>query len=129
MAGLFLPFSYRDGAFRDGDPCLGPESGTDRGGVSSVYWDVIGLLHQLRGRGGSTRATVSSLIEGITYYMAVTAYDTSGNQSGYSDEIVYTVPGGAVPEPSTALRAAAAAGGALSQRPRSEAPWLPRSNG
>lgn len=48
----------------------------------------------------STRATVSSLIEGVTYYMAVTAYDTSGNQSGYSDEIVYTVPAGAGTEPS-----------------------------
>jgi len=49
----------------------------------------------------STQATISSLIEGVTYYMAVTAYDTSGNQSGYSNEIVYTVPGGAVPEPTT----------------------------
>lgn len=46
----------------------------------------------------STRATISALIEGMTYYMAVTAYDTSGNQSGYSNEIVYTVPAGAVPE-------------------------------
>jgi len=49
----------------------------------------------------ATRCTISSLLEGVTYYMAVTAYDTSGNQSGYSDEIVYTVPGGAVPEPAT----------------------------
>jgi len=48
----------------------------------------------------STRATISSLIEGVTYYMAVTAYDTSGNQSGYSDEIVYTAPGGSSPSPS-----------------------------
>lgn len=48
----------------------------------------------------STRATISSLIEGVTYYMAVAAYDTSGNQSGYSNEIVYTVPAGAGTEPS-----------------------------
>jgi hypothetical protein len=48
----------------------------------------------------STHATISSLIEGVTYYMAVTAYDASGNQSGYSNEIVYTVPGGSSPSPS-----------------------------
>lgn len=59
----------------------------------------------------ATRATVSSLIEGVTYYMAVTAYDTSGNQSGYSDEIVYTVPGGAVPEPSTGSSGGGGGGG------------------
>ena len=58
-----------------------------------------------------TRATVSSLIEGVTYYMAVTAYDTSGNQSGYSDEIVYTVPEGAVPEPSTSSSGGGGGGG------------------
>ena len=59
----------------------------------------------------ATRATVSSLIEGVTYYMAVTAYDTSGNQSGYSDEIVYTVPEGAVPEPSTSSSGGGGGGG------------------
>lgn len=59
----------------------------------------------------STSATISSLIEGVTYYMAVTAYDTSGNQSGYSDEIVYTVPGGAVPEPSTGSSGGGGGGG------------------
>jgi len=59
----------------------------------------------------STRATISSLIEGVTYYMAVTAYDTSGNQSGYSDEIVYTVPSGAVPEPSTGSSGGGGGGG------------------
>lgn len=48
----------------------------------------------------STRCTISALLEGVTYYMAVTAYDTSGNQSGYSNEIVYTVPGGTSPSPS-----------------------------
>lgn len=59
----------------------------------------------------STRATISSLIEGVTYYMAVTAYDTSGNQSGYSNEIVYTVPDGAVPEPSTGSSGGGGGGG------------------
>ncbi|HNQ02514.1 MAG TPA: fibronectin type III domain-containing protein [Syntrophales bacterium] len=48
----------------------------------------------------STRCTISALVEGVTYYMAVTAYDTSGNQSGYSNEIVYTVPAGTSPSPS-----------------------------
>lgn len=59
----------------------------------------------------STRATISSLIEGITYYMAVTAYDTSGNQSGYSDEIVYTVPTAVGTEPTTSSSGGGGGGG------------------
>ncbi|MBK7552335.1 MAG: fibronectin type III domain-containing protein [Syntrophaceae bacterium] len=59
----------------------------------------------------STRATISSLIEGVTYYMAVTAYDVSGNQSGYSDEIVYTAPGGSSPSPSPGSGTVSGGGG------------------
>ncbi|MBP8695065.1 MAG: fibronectin type III domain-containing protein [Syntrophobacterales bacterium] len=59
----------------------------------------------------STRCTISALVEGVTYYMAVTAYDTSGNQSGYSNEIVYTVPGGSTPAPSPDSGAVSGGGG------------------
>jgi hypothetical protein len=43
--------------------------------------------------GNITNATVSGLIEGTTYFFAVTAYDTSNLESDYSDEVFYTVPG------------------------------------
>jgi len=42
--------------------------------------------------GNFTEYTVTDLIPGITYYFAVTAYDTEGLESDYSDEVVYTIP-------------------------------------
>ncbi|MEW6324488.1 MAG: hypothetical protein AB1515_03780 [Nitrospirota bacterium] len=45
--------------------------------------------------------SLAGLAAGGTYYVALTAYDTSGNESGYSREITVTVPasdiGGGVP--------------------------------
>ena len=37
--------------------------------------------------GNTTSYTVDNLVEGQTYYFALTALDTSGNESGYSSEI------------------------------------------
>ncbi len=37
--------------------------------------------------GNWTSATISNLEDNETYYFAVTAYDTDGNESGYSDEV------------------------------------------
>jgi hypothetical protein len=34
-----------------------------------------------------TTYTISNLTNGLTYYFAVTAYDTAGNQSAYSNEV------------------------------------------
>ena len=42
---------------------------------------------------------------GATYYFALTAYDTSGNESGYSDEASCFIPDGRAPEKPTGLRA------------------------
>lgn len=42
---------------------------------------------------------------GATYYFALTAYDTSGNESGYSDEASCFIPDGVKPEKPTGLRA------------------------
>ena len=42
---------------------------------------------------------------GATYYFALTAYDTSGNESGYSDEATCFGPDGVKPEKPTGLRA------------------------
>lgn len=43
--------------------------------------------------GDTTNATVSGLVEGNTYYFAVTAYDAFGDESDFSGETVYVVPG------------------------------------
>jgi hypothetical protein len=42
--------------------------------------------------GSATSVTVTDLVAGTTYYFAVTAYDSSGGESAYSDEVSYTVP-------------------------------------
>src|SRR5262245_62155411 len=42
--------------------------------------------------GLTTNAVVSGLQDGRTYYFAVTAYDTSGNQSIFSVEVPYSIP-------------------------------------
>ncbi len=41
--------------------------------------------------GNVTNYTVSNLSDGTTYYFAVTAYDTSGNESDYSNEVSKTI--------------------------------------
>ena len=39
-----------------------------------------------------TNITISGLASGFTYFFAVTAYDSTGQESDYSDEISYVVP-------------------------------------
>ncbi len=41
--------------------------------------------------GNVTTYTVTNLTDGITYYFAVTAYDTANNESGYSNEVSKTL--------------------------------------
>jgi hypothetical protein len=42
--------------------------------------------------GNKTSYTFSNLASGMTYYIAVTAYDFVGNESSYSNEVTYSVP-------------------------------------
>jgi hypothetical protein len=43
--------------------------------------------------GNATNCAISGLQGGATYYLAVTAYDDSRNESGFSNEIVYAASG------------------------------------
>src|SRR6185312_691442 len=43
--------------------------------------------------GQNVSAALSNLSDGRTYYIAVTAYDALGNESDFSTEVSYTVPG------------------------------------
>jgi hypothetical protein len=40
----------------------------------------------------ATTYVVQNLTSGTTYYFAVTAYDSNGVQSPYSNQVSYTVP-------------------------------------
>jgi hypothetical protein len=42
--------------------------------------------------GNTTNATISGLVEGVTYYFAATAYNVLGIESDFSGEVSYTVP-------------------------------------
>ena len=42
--------------------------------------------------GPFNKATIDGLIKGATYFFAVTAYNSSGSESGYSEEIKATIP-------------------------------------
>ena len=55
------------------------------GGASGDYTNEISA-------GNATKATISGLIPGTTYYFAATAYASSGLESAFSGEVSYTVP-------------------------------------
>ena len=58
-----------------------------------VYWGPSsGNYTSSKDVGKTTSCTVTGLDEGNTYYFAATAYDGSNNESGYSNQISYTVP-------------------------------------
>jgi len=58
-----------------------------------VYYGVASHTYtQVVDAGKSTNATLSGLVAGVTYYFAVTAYNSLGLESSYSNEVGYTVP-------------------------------------
>jgi subtilisin-like proprotein convertase family protein len=56
-----------------------------QGGASGTYTKVIPA-------GNATNATASGLTSSRTYFFAVTAYDSTGLESDFSNEVSYTVP-------------------------------------
>jgi hypothetical protein len=60
---------------------------TDLNGYIVYYGTESGNYSQSIDVGNVTTYTVINLTPGTTYYFAVTAYDTSGNESAYSNEV------------------------------------------
>jgi hypothetical protein len=56
------------------------------GGASGTYTNMITVSNV-------TNTTISGLVAGVTYYFAVTAYNTLGQESVYSGEVSYSVVG------------------------------------
>jgi len=72
----------------DWDPNIEPPAGYKMyyyGTSSSGYTCTVDV-------GSYTTCTISGLEEGNTYYFAVTAYDLSGNEADYSDEVFKYIP-------------------------------------
>ena len=65
---------------------------TDLAGYKIYYGTSSSSYSQSIDVGNTTTYTIEDLTEGLTYYFATTAYDAGGNESGYSNEVVKTVP-------------------------------------
>jgi hypothetical protein len=68
-------------------------SSSDVTGYNVYYGTNSGNYPYKVDAGNATALTVSNLVPGLTYYFAATAYDGVGDESGYSSEIAYIVPG------------------------------------
>lgn len=68
----------------------------DLAGYRVYYGTTPGVYIQAKGEGinvgNTTTYQVIDLQVGTQYYFAVTAYDTLGNESDYSDEVSKTIP-------------------------------------
>ncbi len=74
-----------------------PDAGTNISGYK-IYYGVASRIYTITNDVGNvTNATVSGLTSGCIYYFAATAYDTSGAESDYSTEVVYTNQAVALP--------------------------------
>lgn len=61
-------------------------------GTASYYYTAVVDV------GNQTALTISGLLPGVTYFFSATAYNEStGDESYFSGEIAYTVPGGSSP--------------------------------
>ncbi len=64
---------------------------SDLNGYKIYYGTVSGTYSQNIDAGNVTTYQVNNLTAGVTYYFVTTAYDTSGNEGGYSNEISKTI--------------------------------------
>ncbi len=64
----------------------------DLAGYKVYYGTAPGAYGTPIDVGNVTTYTVTGLADGQTYYFAATAYDTVGNESGYSNEVAHLTP-------------------------------------
>jgi hypothetical protein len=71
-----------------------PSPGTPVVGYNVYYGVASHTYTGMFDAGNATSAGIRGLVEGGTYFFAVTAYAAIGLESDFSSEISYTVPGG-----------------------------------
>ncbi|MCK4987933.1 MAG: fibronectin type III domain-containing protein, partial [Desulfobacterales bacterium] len=82
-----LPAAYAASVELEWDPNTEPELAGYK-----IYWGTSsGNYGSSKDVGKTTIYTISGLDEGKTYYFAATAYDGSNNESGYSNQVSFTV--------------------------------------
>jgi hypothetical protein len=68
----------------------------------NVYYGVEARTYTNRmDVGNALTGNISNLVEGTTYFFAVTAYNVLAMESDFSDEVSYTIPGSAGNQPPT----------------------------
>ena len=88
-----------------------PNTESDLAGYKVHYGTASGSYTVHTDVHNVTSYTVTGLTAGQTYYFAATAYDASGNESGYSNPVSYAAPGvnGAPTTPATPTAGASSA--------------------
>lgn len=71
-----------------------PNPETDLAGYIIYYGSANRNYTNAVNVGNITTNTVSGLVDGVTYYFAVTAYNTNGLESNFSNEVSYSRPTG-----------------------------------
>jgi hypothetical protein len=74
-----------------------PNEESDLAGYRVYYGTVSRIYGPALNVSTVTDHSFNDLEEGVTYYFAVTAFDTSGNESGYSTEVQKTIADGTPP--------------------------------
>lgn len=76
-----------------------PNRENDLAGYRVYVGESTRRYTEVHNAGLQTSFSLDELSPGKTYYFAVTAYDFSGNESGYSEEVSATMPGEIEPPP------------------------------
>ena len=76
-----------------------PNQESDLAGYRVYFGSASRGYTNLVDSGRSNTNTVTGLVDGATYFFAVTAYNTNGLESDYSNEVQLTVPTGTTPPP------------------------------
>jgi hypothetical protein len=70
-----------------------PSSSTNAAGYNIYYGTTSGNYPNKTDVGNVTMATISNLCAGVTYYFSATTYDTNADESSFSNEDSFIVPG------------------------------------
>ena len=68
-----------------------PNTEPDIAGYKIYFGFESGRYHDMLNVGLAASFVLKNLVLGVTYYICMTAYDHSGNESKYSGEVILTV--------------------------------------
>jgi hypothetical protein len=92
LIAILLVFPYPKGHCSQVTLTWDPNSEPDLAGYDIYYGTAPGNYQWKTDVGNVTTYTQTGLNIGATYYLAATAHNTQGLESGFSNEVVYTVP-------------------------------------